>query len=341
MSEETGRMSSEDKFLGVRTTITDPNNDLDDAEQEVVDEIEVNVVDDAPEEDQGRSVASYDHGSEVRETKQSAKERINELTAKFHSERRAKDKAKRLSDEAVNYTQNLQTENQRLLKLVNNSQSALTEQSQYGADAAVAIATENYKKAHESGDAGQIATAQQALTQAQMYQASAPTVSQQVVDHWKQEMAVEDREMQRAYQDQVVAPNEPEPEAMDWQQKNPWFGEHKEMTSTAFGVHETLVDEEGIDPSHPEYYARIDKRMREIYPSYFGDNDTGRSDGSMGVETASRRKASTVVAPAARNSGAMPRRMTLTSTEVSLAGRLGLTPQQYAASKMQLLKENA
>ena len=154
-------------------------------------------------------------------------------------------------------------------------------------------------------------------------------------------MAAEDREMQQTQQYNTVAPNKPEPEAVQWQESNPWFGEHTEMTSTAFGVHETLVDEEGIDPGDPQYYARIDKRMREIYPSYFSDGDMGGSDGSMVVETAPRRKASPVVAPAARNNGAMPRKVTLTSTEVSLAGRLGLTPQQYAASKMQLLKENA
>ena len=36
MSEETGRMSEEDKFLGVKTTIEPPTEDT-----EVVDEVEV------------------------------------------------------------------------------------------------------------------------------------------------------------------------------------------------------------------------------------------------------------------------------------------------------------
>ena len=75
--------------------------------------------------------------------------------------------------------------------------------------------------------------------------------------------------------------------------------------------------------------------MRDVFPSYFGDNNES-STTPLVVETATRRKTSPVVAPAMRNNGAAPRRVTLTSTQVSLAGRLGLTPQQYA---QQLIKE--
>ena len=48
MSEEIGRISEEDKFLGVRTTIT-PSSDTSTSAQ--VDEIDVEVVDDRPEDD--------------------------------------------------------------------------------------------------------------------------------------------------------------------------------------------------------------------------------------------------------------------------------------------------
>ena len=75
--------------------------------------------------------------------------------------------------------------------------------------------------------------------------------------------------------------------------------------------------------------------MQEIFPDYFGTGDTG-SSGSVVVESAPRRKASPVVAPATRNNGVAPRKVTLTSTQVALAKRLGLTPQQYAT---QLIKE--
>jgi len=37
-----------------------------------------------------------------------------------------------------------------------------------------------------------------------------------------------------------------------------------------------------------------------------------------------------VVAPATRNNGAKPRKIQLTATQVALAKRLGVTPEQYA-----------
>ena len=52
-------------------------------------------------------------------------------------------------------------------------------------------------------------------------------------------------------------------------------------------------------------------------------------------EVAPHRQAGNVVAPAAR-SGKKPRKVQLTSTQVALAKRLGLSNEQYAA---QLMKE--
>jgi hypothetical protein len=66
--------------------------------------------------------------------------------------------------------------------------------------------------------------------------------------------------------------------------------------------------------------------MRERFPDKFDDQQ---------VEAAPVRQTGSVVAPAQR-SAKKPRRVQLTSTQVSLAKRLGLTAEQYAA---QLLKE--
>ena len=107
------------------------------------------------------------------------------------------------------------------------------------------------------------------------------------------------------------------------------------MTSLAYGVHERLVKDEGIDPNTDKYYELIDQRMGEIFPAQTSE-DTAERVSSVVVETAPRRKASPVVAPASRNNGVAPRKVTLTATQVSLAERLGLTPQQYA---VQLIKE--
>ena len=338
MSEETGRMSEEDKFLGVRTTIEPPSDTPTQPE-----EVDVEVVDDRPEDDQrpsGQTQSADDDiatDAEIAGYGNRAQKRIKKLKWEYHEERRAKEASDRLANEAVNYTQNLQTENQRLLKLVQDSQQALTQHSKYGAEAALAIAEANFKKAHEGGDSDEIATAQKAFTNAQLAQASAPAVSEKIIENWKQNVLAEQR--QQAQQQPMAQPQTPDadPAAVEWQQNNPWFGEDEEMTSLAYGVHERLVHKEGVDPESQEYYELIDQRMQEVFPDYFGTGGTG-SSGSVVVESAPRRRTSPVVAPASRNNGVTPRKVTLTSTQVSLAKRLGLTPQQYAT---QLIKEMA
>jgi len=334
MSEGNERMSSEDRFLGVRTTITPPGDDSGSFSEEVVDDIRVEVVDDRPEEDQGYS-SSDETDPELQQYGKKVQKRIKKLKYDFHSERRAKESAEKLSNEAINYTQNLQVENQRLLKLISNSQQALDQTSKYGADAALVVAQENFRSAHESGDSDEIVVAQKALTEAQIAQASSSGISKRVIDDWKREVMSEQRQASNAAPPADMSVPEPDPEAVEWQQRNEWFGSDKEMTSFAYGVHERLIRDEGVDPNTPEYYELIDQRMKEVFPTHFSGNDGGSSD-SVIVETAPRRKASTVVAPAARNNGAVPRKVTLTQTQVSLAKRLGLTPQQYA---QQLIKE--
>ena len=327
MSEETGRMTEEDKFLGVRTTIEPPAETQTSSE---VDEIEVDVIDDRPMEDKRDSGAS-DDDPELKQYGQKVQKRIKKLKYDYHEERRAKEESHRLANEAVNYTQSLQTENQRLIRLVQDSQTALTEQTKHRASASMSIAEENYKKAHESGDSERIASAQKDLTNAQLAQAYAPSVSQKIIDNWKRDVLAEDQELAAQQQHAPPPPPEPDAKAVEWQKDNPWFGNDKEMTSLAYGVHERLVREEGVDPDTDEYYQLIDQRMKEIFPTHFS-GDSGR----LVVETASRRKVNPVVAPASRNNGAIPRKVTLTQTQVRLAKRLGLTPQQYA---VQLMKE--
>ena len=119
-------------------------------------------------------------------------------------------------------------------------------------------------------------------------------------------------------------------ELQGWLKENPWFGEDAEMTSFAYGVHEKLVRQEGVDPRTDDYYKKINDRMRDVFPGKFGGSK-GMDSPTAGTRT------STVVAPARRSDG--PRRkVQLTSTQVALARRLGLSPEQYAK---QLLKERS
>jgi len=97
------------------------------------------------------------------------------------------------------------------------------------------------------------------------------------------------------------------------------------MTSLALAVHKKLVDAR-IDPRSDEYYERIDARMREVFPAYFGE-----------TKKEPKRPASVVAAPT-RTAG--KKKVPLTKTQEALARRLGLTPQQYAIEVLKLNSES-
>jgi hypothetical protein len=87
----------------------------------------------------------------------------------------------------------------------------------------------------------------------------------------------------------------------------------------------------GVDPRSDEYFEQIDARMRSVFSDFFGSDNTQKSgDGS--------KRPATVVAPGTRSTGA--RKIQLTSTQVALARKFGLTPQQYAAEIAKMEKSN-
>jgi hypothetical protein len=68
--------------------------------------------------------------------------------------------------------------------------------------------------------------------------------------------------------------------------------------------------------------------MRKRFPEYFGDD-------SLDVETpAQRKKPSTVVASATRSTA--PKKVHLTKTQLALAKKFNLTPEQYARETLKL-----
>jgi len=93
------------------------------------------------------------------------------------------------------------------------------------------------------------------------------------------------------------------------------------MTSLALGLHEELV-RNGVDPSSDQYYRSIDSTMQKRFPENYGDTDT------LEEAKPAQRKPSTVVAPATRSTG--PKKVRLTKTQLALAKKFKLTPEQYA-----------
>ena len=116
--------------------------------------------------------------------------------------------------------------------------------------------------------------------------------------------------------------------AESWRQDNPWFGTDEEMTAFALGLHQKLV-KSGVDPQSDEYYARINSRMRQVFPDSFEEAEE---------QETKHIRCSNVVAPATRS--VAPKKITLTKTQVALAKKLGVPLTEYAKQVAEEMRKN-
>ena len=290
-------------------------------------DVEVDVIDDRPQEDQKppKAVSDNDVDQEIEGINDRTKKRINKLKYDYHEERRAKEQATRVRDESVHLTRQLAEENNRLKSTVAKSESALVSSLKTRTNSEIDSAKLEYKTAYESGDTDKLLNAQEKL--------SAALADKSYVDNYVPQMPNNNVDTQQTYQQPVQQqPTQPvyqqpapeqaiDPAAAEYIRSNPWFeraGE-EDMTALAYGMHAKLV-REGVDPVRDSatYYDRVDEAMRNRFPERFESN------------TATTQRPSTVVAPANRAS-TKQRRVQLTKSQVDLARRLGLTPEQYAS----------
>ena len=290
------------------------------------DGFEVEVVDDTPEQDKGKprraegSEPQIPSDDEIENYNDNVQKRIKQLKFEFHEERRAKEEAGRLQDEALRYAEHIKQENDNLRKTLEEGEGVLVNQAKGRVTAEIDKAKIAYKTAYEAGDSDALIEAQEKLSSLQ--------VEKSKYDNYRPKPAPKPAP-EPQYEQETIKPPKPSDMGMEWAEKNTWFQNDPEMTGYAFGVHEKLV-KSGIAPDTEEYYTKIDDAVRRVFPDKF-------DDGPIIEESAPQRQTGNVVAPAAR-SGKKPRKVQLTSTQVSLAKRLGLSNEQYAAQLMKEMK---
>ena len=289
------------------------------------DDFDIEVVDDRPEEDQGkkRSKAPMELSEEeMDEYSEKVRKRLQHFSKGYHDQRRAAESAAKEREEALRYAQQIAEENKKLKGTVSKNQEAMLESAKKKAAAEHDEAKVQYKKAYESGEADAVVEAQEALTAAKMKvervnNLKLPALQEDVYD----------------VQTQTTAPAQSvDDRAVSWQQANKWFGDDDEMTSFALGLHQKLV-KQGVNPRSDEYYEKINSRMRQVFPESFEDADDHEE------VTEERRRKTTVVASATRS--VAPKKITLSRTQVALAKRLGVPLEEYAKQvAMELRKQN-
>ena len=302
----TGKKTADD-FAAEAEPVKEPEPKAESKADSADDDFEIEVVDDTPKADRNRKPSEPPEDvteEELEKYSEQVQKRIKHFTKGYHDERRAKEEAMRQSQELERVTQQLMEENKKLKGNVNKNQAALLEQAKKNAVIETESAKRAYKEAYESGDSEAVLEAQEKLTSAKL---KADRLANFKLP------ALQEEETPVALQPEPAPAVQVDERAAAWQQANPWFGPDDEMTSLALGLHSKLV-KQGVSPQSDEYYETIDARMRQVFPEQFEDAEPKRK--------------TQVVAPATRSTA--PKKVTLTKTQVQLAKRLGLTPQQYA-----------
>jgi hypothetical protein len=286
------------------------------------DDIEVEIVDDTPEKDRGRKPLDREvedpTEEEIESYSSNVQKRIKDLTHARHDERRVKEATMREKLELERLTQQLIEENKKLRQNVNTGSEHFAAQAKTLAETEMDKARREYKAAQESFDSDAILAAQEALLDAKMKLEAAKNFRPTALQVDQDDVQTSHREPQRV---------QPDEKTLRWQAKNQWFGADgfEEVTSFALGLHQKLVNS-GTDPRSNEYFEQIDARVKSKFPEVFGGEDRPSAE--------SPRKPASVVAPATRSSGA--KKVQLTNTQLALAKKFGLTPQQYAAQVAKL-----
>lgn len=250
---------------------------------------------------------------------ESVQKRIKKLTFDREEARRESVRAQQERDEAVQYAQ-------RALE----QRKQYEEQSRKYGEQSLSVLAEKLDTDLKSARASLIEAMDKYDTEA------AADAQMLIADLTAQKREAESRKNARPVAQQerdVVQPQAstrpaPDARAQEWVARNAdWFQKDKSMTAFVFGVHEELV-EKGVDPraQHEAYYKALDQAVRKRFPEQFEDSPSTNSPRSP-------------VAPATRSSNGR-KRVTLTQTEVNLARRLGVTPEQFASEKIKLENRN-
>jgi hypothetical protein len=284
--------------------------DIEDKEKD----FELEIEDDTPEQDRNRQPLPKEmvqdlEEDELEEYSEKVKTRLKQMKKVWHDERREKESALREQQEAINLAQNLVEENKKLKTRLTEGEKSLIMTATREAELDTQMAERAYKEAYDSGDSDQILEAQKKLN----------TTSNRLerLKGYRPSLQASENSVQNQ-PTQAAAPRLDQ-KTDSWRKQNTWFGQDEEMTATALGLHQKLEKQYGGQYiGTDEYWNTVNKTMQRRFPEYFGDEEPEKP----------QRTAATVVASASRSTA--PKKIVLKQSQLALAKKLGLTPEQYA-----------
>ena len=280
-------------------------NDDDDVGNEIIIETE-----DSGESQTSPQQASGDDDDELSSYSTKVQARISRITEKYRKEQRDREEATRIAQKLLEENNQLKSRVQALDTGYLTAYGARLEHQEHLVKGA-------YRVAYESGDSDAMLAAQEDLAKIVLEKQRYATAKQ------RSEAAparAQQAEREAAVPQQQAAPQvKPDPKAQSWAEKNKWFGEDRIMTTAAIAIHQTLIEDEGFDPSSNEYYTEIDRRLRTEFPHKFAARKPG---GGSQVAPAGN--------SASRSTTQERRTVRLTPSQVAIAKRLNVPLEEYA-----------
>jgi hypothetical protein len=301
---------------------------------EELEPIEIEIEDDTPPEDKvnaqpmPKEIVEELDKDDLEEFSGEAKKKLLQMKKVYNDERRAKESADKERQEAIDFAQKIIEENKKLKNRLTTGEQSLVSSYKENITRELEEAKRSYKEAYDSGDSELLVNAQEKLTEVKL--------KSQELERYKPEFSEE------ALQSQENDVKIPQPQRLDsktqaWLDKNSWYGVDEDMSYLAMGVHRRL-EREGVPIGSDHYFKVIDTEMRQRFPEKFGNSEETKDSFEVETKPSTKSKPSTVVAPATRSTS--PKKVRLTPTQLQLAKKFNLTPEQYARELTKLESQN-
>lgn len=306
-------------------------NETPEVEASTEPKVEIEIIDDRPEEDQKNAqplpeeiVKEIDE-DDLEKYNAEAKQRLLQMKKLINDERRAKEQALREQQEAIRVAQSLVEETKKLKGRLTEGEKVYVSNAKEGAERQLELARIAYKEAYDSGDSDKVVEAQEKLTEAKFKLHEVQSYRPQY-----EESALQTAENEVKIPEQSQQPQRLDSKTQAWLDKNSWYGVDDDMSFLAMGIHRKL-ERNGVVTGSDEYWNAIDTEMRKRFPEKFSGDNTPETKDSV-------KKPSTVVAPATRSTS--PKKIRLTQTQLALAKKFKLSPEQYALELTKLESQN-
>jgi hypothetical protein len=289
-------------------------------EKETIREASTSTQETSNEKTEDKTEGKEDQKDELEVYSKDVQRRIAKLTKKWRE-------AERQKEEAINFARSQKQQADNISKRYSSLETNSLKDRESKLTAAIEGAKARLAQAREAGDINLEVDVQREISRLGYEESRLLELKATREEMAKEEVIPTMNNVNIPRQPQTVVPDE---KAETWGSKNRWFGTDKPMTYTAFDIHETLVNDEGFDPSSDDYYSELDKRIRVAFPNKFVNNEDKAQNNTT--------KPTQQVASARRSVNPGRKTVRLTPSQVAIAKKLGVPLEEYA-KQIKIMKE--